>query len=82
VTNLELPDFLRASQRLLTPSPTFSTGGYELSAEDVAPLGLDFILVWGLQRYRTYGAGGGSFQFAQIRGIRVKTFAFHAFFCG
>jgi hypothetical protein len=58
VTSLKLPEFLRASQRLLTSSPTFLTGGYTLPAEDVAPLGLDFILVLGttkISRLRRWG---------------------------
>jgi hypothetical protein len=47
VTSLKFHGLLRTSQRLLTSSPTFLTGGYALSAEDAAPLGLDFILVLG-----------------------------------
>jgi hypothetical protein len=61
VTSLKFHGVLRASQRLLTSSPTCLSGGYALSAEDAAPLGLDSILVWGsimMSRLRRWGAAG------------------------
>jgi hypothetical protein len=69
--------------------------GCVLSAEDAAPLGLDSLLVLGLQRCRAYGAGKGACpagfiscgscisQVAAWRSFtRLKLFVFCVFYCG